>query len=71
MNKEQILSQIKTLQSRLDADIYVRGVGFAPATGSTRAWILSSIETLQAELPRASHDDLVSRFGWKSVERNA
>ena len=71
MNKIQILTEIQTLKSRLDADIYVRGVGFAPATGSARTWILSSIKTLEAELPRASHDDLVSRYGWKSVERNA
>jgi hypothetical protein len=70
MNKAEILARITTLESRLDADVYVSGVGFAPATGSTREWLLSSIKTLKAELPRVEHDDLVNRFGFKFVEQS-
>jgi hypothetical protein len=71
MNRKDILSRISILESRLGANVYVSGVGFVPAMGSTREWLLSSIKTLKAELPRAEHDDLVNKFGWKSVEQNA
>ena len=71
MNNKEIQSRIETLTARLDKDVYVSGKGFVPATGSTREWLLSSIECLKAELPHAEHDALVSRYGFKRVEQNA
>ena len=41
------------------------------AEGKDKESILSSIDELTKMLPRASHDDDVRRYGWKSVERNA
>jgi len=71
MTEREIKSKIRDLKTRLDADHYERGVGFVPAKGSTREWILSSLETFEKMLPRAKHDDQVALYGWKSVERNA
>ena len=34
-------------------------------------WINARISELKAMLPQARHDDKVSAYGWKSVERNA
>ena len=68
---EEIKFDIKRLERRLEADHYVSGKGFVPATGETRDWILASIQSLKARLPEARYDDQVARYGWKSVERNA
>lgn len=71
MNKSQILLQIESLNNRLNAFKYVRGIGWSPAKGKDRIEILSEIKNLKAELPRAEYEQEVARYGWKSVERNA
>ena len=71
MNKSQILLEIKSLNNRLDAFEYSRGIGWSPAKGKDRIKILSEIKNLRAELPRAEYEQEVAQNGWKSVERNA
>tara|TARA_Y100000114_G_C11594996_1_gene247581 strand:+ start:13 stop:237 length:225 start_codon:yes stop_codon:yes gene_type:complete len=69
---EEIKFDIKCLESRLESDHFDHEIrDFVPATGETRKWILSRIETLKSMLPQARHEDQVRAFGWKSVERNA
>ena len=71
MNNEEIKSRIATLESRIERDHYCREKrAFVPATGSTLEWLLSSIKTLKAELPRAEHDAQVDRYGFKFVEQS-
>jgi len=71
MTEQDIKLKIRMLTSRLKADHYDHDKHeFVPATGQTRQWLLSSIETLKAELPRARHDDQVAKYGFASVERN-
>lgn len=72
MTVKDIKFEITTLRRRLDVDHFDHEKRrWVPADESTRQWIFSSIEELTKMLPRASHDDDVRRFGWKSVERNA
>jgi len=72
MTVKDIKFKIETLKHRLEVDHFDhekrRWVG---ADEKTRQWIFSSIEQLTKMLPRASHDDDVRRYGWRSVERNA
>lgn len=72
MSKTQdIRFQIERLEDRLESDHFDHEIrDFVPATGDTRKWILSRIETLKSLLPQARHEDAVRAFGWKSVERN-
>ena len=72
MSKTQdILFEIQRLEDRLESDHFDHEIrDFVPATGETRKWILSRIETLKSLLPQARHDDQVRAFGWKTVERN-
>ncbi len=69
---EEIKFDIECLENRLESDHFDHEIrDFVPATGETRKWILSRIETLKSMLPQARHEDQVRAFGWKSVERNA
>jgi hypothetical protein len=72
MTNSQIQSEIETLEKdlvryRYDHDLH----DFVPAEGHTRKMILANIKHLKEMLPSARHHDLVNRYGWKSVERNA
>ena len=72
MTVKDIKFEIQSLESRLKVDHFDHEKGsWVPAEGKTRDWILSGIDELTKMLPRASHNDDVRRFGWKSVERNA
>jgi hypothetical protein len=72
MTLEEVKDKINELERRLDADHYDHDKhAFVPATGSTREWLLSSIQTYKEMLPQARHNDKVRAFGWRSVERNA
>jgi len=72
MTVKDIKFEIQSLKRRLVSDHYDHEKHtFVPAEGKTRDWILSAIDEYTKMLPRASHDDDVRRYGWKSVERNA
>ena len=71
MNKSQILLEIQSLNNRLNAFKYVRGIGWSSAKGKDRIEILSEIKNLKDELPRVEYEQEVTQYGWKSVERNA
>jgi hypothetical protein len=71
MTVKEIKSRIASLEQSLVADHYDHDLHtFVPAEGHTRVMILANIKHLKTKLPSARHDDLVNRYGWKSVERN-
>ena len=72
MTKSEIKSRIASLEESLVADHYDHDKHcFVPAEGHTRVMILANIKHLKEMLPSARQNDLVNRYGWKSVERNA
>ena len=72
MTVKDIKFEIQSLKSRLDAHhVDQETRRWVSAEGKDKEWILSSIDELTKMLPRASHNDDVRRFGWKSIERNA
>jgi hypothetical protein len=72
MTVKEIKSRIASLEQSLVADHYDHDLHtFVPAEGHTRVMILANIKHLKTKLPSARHDDLVNRYGWRSVERNA
>jgi len=72
MTTNDIINEIESLQKDLTHDHYDHDLhDFVPATGHTRTMILANIADLKARLPQARHQDKVTRYGWRSVERNA
>ncbi|MGB0355331.1 MAG: hypothetical protein ACPGII_04660 [Opitutales bacterium] len=72
MTYSQIKSEIESLEKdlvryRYDHDLH----DFVPAEGHIRKMILANIADLKSRLPRANYNYQVSRYGWRSVERNA